>query len=202
MIIYPIVTSQPDYEPVTLAEAKEFLEYDGNRKDAMIMRLVTSARQVCESYTGLSFVTQERSIRLDRFPCTKNYINLPYGPVQSVISAEYIDDNGDTVTMVEGTDFEISIYRGVARLYPISDGVRDVWPTNVQDIDEAITIVYQTGYDDVSGLPLPTVAKQAILMVTSRLFEHRGDDGMKEGILTWDVQSMLDTIKVTWNAEY
>jgi uncharacterized phiE125 gp8 family phage protein len=202
MIIYPIVTSQPDTEPVTLDEAKQHLEYDGDRKDDMINRLITTARQACESYAGLSFVTQERSIRLDRFPCNRSYVYLPYGPVQAVISAEYIDTDGDTVTMVEGTDYEVAIYGGVARFYPITDGVRSAWPSDVDSINEAITIVYQTGYDSVSGLPLPGVAKQSILMVLTRLFENRGDQGTKDGILTWDVQTMLDTIKVTWNADY
>jgi hypothetical protein len=129
-------------------------------------------------------------------------VYLPYGPVQAVVSAEYVDTDGNVVPMVEGTDYEIAIYGGVSRFYPISDGIRSSWPLNVEDINEAITIIYQTGYDSVSGLPLPVVARQSILMVLTRLFEHRGDDGIKEGILTWDVQTMLDTIKVTWNADY
>jgi len=76
MIQYSIVTEQPDSEPVSLAEAKTHLEYAGTAKDNYITGLIKTARQLCESYTGLSFVTKERETKLDRFPC-KLYICRP-----------------------------------------------------------------------------------------------------------------------------
>jgi uncharacterized phiE125 gp8 family phage protein len=203
MIIYSVVNTQPDFEPVTLDEAKSHLEYYGSLKDSYIETLITAAIKICESYAGLSFVTQERSIKLDRFPWTnRGYINIPYGPIQAITSVVYEDGEGTEVEMVEGTDFDIDTQSAVARFYPLdSSGARGYWPTDVLNRANVVTINYQAGYDDVSGIPVPAQLKVAILMVVAKLFENRGDSGGREGILDWDVQGILDTVKVTWNAE-
>lgn len=203
MIVYSIVTEQPDSEPVLLADAKVHLEYTGTAKNAYITSLITTARRLCEAYTGLSFVTQERRIKLDKFPCSKLYIEVPYGPVQSITSFTYSNDDGTTTTLVEGTNFEVDTHSRIARLYPIdSDGELDSWPTDVKNVPHAITIEYQAGYDDVSGETTPEQIKQAIYMYLTKFFEHRGDVQGKgfNDALPWECMVVLDSLKVTWNA--
>lgn len=201
MIQYSIVTEPPDSEPVTLQEAKDHLEYTGTAKNNLIQSLIKSARRICEKYAGLSLVTQEREIKLDRFPC-KLYIDVPYGPIQSITSFTYLNDTGGTTTLVEDTDFKLDAHSRIARVYPIDeDGVIDTWPTNVRDTIHPVSIIYQAGYDDVSGEQTPEEAKIVIKQLVAKMFEHRGDDGTgKGGILDWDMQTILDNIKVTWNA--
>lgn len=200
--LYSVVVTQPEYEPVTLEEAKDHLEYTGTLKDRYIEGLIVTARRICESYTGLSFVTQERSINLDRFPWTnRGYLQIPYGPVQSITSVEYEDEDGNVVEMVENVGFYIDTKSSVARFYPLNEsGERGYWPTDVLDRANIISINYVAGFDDVSGVMLPPQIKTAILMLVAKLFENRGDTGGKEGILDWDVQCILDTVKVTWSA--
>lgn len=202
-ILYSRVTEQPETEPVTLEEAKEHLEYDSDNKDAYIDILITAARKICETYTGLSFVTQERSIKLDRFPWSGyGYIYVPYGPVQAVTSITYVDAEGTVVDITEGTDFEIDTQSAVARFFPVDEtGAAGHWPTDILRRANVVTITYQTGYDPASGEPLPAQAKIAILRLVAKMFEHRGDEGGKEGILDWDTQTLLDDIKVTWSAQ-
>lgn len=213
MIIYSKITEYPNSEPVTLTEAKAQLEYSGTAKNTFIESLITTARQVCEAYAGLSFVTQERRIKLDRFPCGGSTLKrdfssgivIPYGPVQSIDSITYTDTNGDEQTLVEGTDFIADIDSDLGRVYAIdSSGDVTAWPS-AKNIPNAVVINYTAGFDDVSGVHLPAIAKQAILLQVASMFENRQDEviGTTATIATrisMDSKALLDNIKVTWNA--
>jgi uncharacterized phiE125 gp8 family phage protein len=202
MIIYSRVTDQPATEPVTLTEAKTHLEYQGSAKDAYILSLIKTSRRLCEAYAGLSFVTQERSVKLDHFPFSHSYIEVPYGPVQTIDSFTYLNEDGTTTTMVENTDYVVDTHSGICRLYAIdSAGEIDLWPTDIKSRPNAITIVYTAGYDEAVNEPLPEIAKQAMLMQMGALFEQRED--ARQGEVTpifWNSMTLLDIIKVTWNA--
>lgn len=201
MIQYSVVTSQPDSEPVTLEEAKNFLEYTGTSKNQFITTLIKTARNICESYSGLSFVTQIREVKLDYFPCKKIYIEIPYGPVQAITSFTYINEDGDTIELVEDTDFKLDKHSRITRLYPLEDGEISDWPSDVKLIPHPITIEYQAGYDDVSYEPLPPQIKQAILQQVASMFENRQDEQQGgTSMISWNSMAILDTIKVTWNA--
>ena len=203
MIQYSIVTVQPDSEPITLQEAKNHLEYTGTSKNSYIDSLITTARRLCESYAGLSFVTQTRRVKLDSFPCKSLYIELPYGPVQSIESFTYLNDAGGTTTLVLDTDFGLDKHSRIARVYAIdSNGEIDDWPTDVRDVPHAITIDYNAGYDDVSYETTPEQVKTAIKLYLAQFFENRGDNQGKgyNDVLPWHCQSVLDSIKVEWNA--
>lgn len=200
MIQYSVVTEQPDLEPVELDEAKEHLEYYGTLKDRKISDLITTARRMCEEYTGLSLVTQTRRMKLDRFPTNALSLQIPYGPVQYIESFTYLNEDGTTTTLVENTDFKVDYHSKMARIYMIDDqGEIDTWPTDYRAVLTPIEIVYVAGFDDVSGQQTPPQAKNAILRLVARLFEDRGDVG--DLVLDWGTQTMLDDIKVVWNAE-
>ena len=51
-------------EPVTLAEAKEWLKVDFDETDNEITGLITAARIVCERYANLSFVPHSLAVRV------------------------------------------------------------------------------------------------------------------------------------------
>jgi uncharacterized phiE125 gp8 family phage protein len=203
MILYSRVIEVPDGEPVSLDEVKEHLEIQTDTKDAMLYRLISVARQLCEAYTGLSFVTQRRKIVMDRFSCRD--IKVPYGPVQNIESITYIDSEGDEVVMA---DDEYALFNNgdMATLRPLLDGVYSTWP-ETSKTDNAVVIIYTAGYDDVSGIPLPELVKQAILMQVASMFENRQDEivgttGNVVSQVNMNSTMLLDTIKVYWNATY
>lgn len=217
MIQYSVITTYPDSEPVTLAEAKTRLEYYGSAKNTFIESLITVARQVCEVYSGLSFVTQERRIKMDRFPCNTsrvirnnydfyNEIIIPYGPVQTVDSLSYTDTNGVVQTLIENTDFLLDNDSAIARVYPIdSNGNVTSWP-DTKCIPNAVVLNYTAGFDDVSGVHLPVVVKQAIMLQVVSMFENRQDEvigttATTSAVINMNSKSLLDTIKVYWNAK-
>jgi uncharacterized phiE125 gp8 family phage protein len=207
MIVYSRVIDQPTSEPVTLTEAKVHLEYTGSAKDAYIFSLIKTARRLCETYTGLSFVTQERRIKLDAFPRFGDPIIVPYGPLQTIDSFIYLNDDGTTTTMVEGTDFAVDLHSGYCRLFALgTDGEVDAWPTDVRKYPQAITIEYTAGYDSAINEPLPEQVKQAILLQVASMFENRQDEVagsinmMNWNKISWNSEALLDSIKVSWNA--
>lgn len=202
MITYSRVTEQPANEPVSLSDAKVHLEYTGTAKNAFITSLIKSARRMCEAYTGLSFVTQTRQIKMDIFPTNGGFILVPYGPVQSIESFTYLNDNGGTTTMTENTDYVADYDSGICRLFAIdSDGEIDSWPTDLRERPQAITISYIAGYDEAVNEPLPEQIKQAILLQVATMFENRQDEVPgSSNLINWNSMAILDTVKVSWNA--
>lgn len=208
MIVYSRITDQPASEPISLAEAKTHLEYTGTAKNAYIASLIKSARIMCEKYCGLSFVTQERRIKMDVFPSNYQPIIVPYGPVQTIDSFTYLNDDNSTTTMVNGTDFTMDNHSGMCRLYALgTDGEIEKWPTDIRRFPQAITIDYTAGFDEAVNEPLPEQIRQAILLQVASMFENRQDEVagsinmMNWNMISWNSLTLLDTVKVSWNAE-
>lgn len=80
-------------EPITVIEAKRYMRIDVTYllEDEEIAGFITSARQWCEKYTGLSFVPKQLEIYSD-----KGVIDIPYGPITSIVSVK--DDQGTDIT--------------------------------------------------------------------------------------------------------
>lgn len=196
MIIYSKVTTAPESEPVELTEAKEFCRIDGTDSDTLLGIFITTAREKCEKYSGLSFVTQERQVVLDKFPCTR-IIYIPNGPVQSVGNISYYDDDGVVQELVSGTDFIVDTNSDICRIQVV-----DTWPST-EDRINAITIPFTAGWeiDDVHN-PMPSVIKNAVLLEVASMYENRQNEiiGVTVNKLNADSEALLDTIKVYLNA--
>jgi uncharacterized phiE125 gp8 family phage protein len=190
-MIYSRVTQQPLDEPITLAQAKTHLKVDGTDDDDFITRQIRAARRIGENYSGLSFLTQEREIKLDGFPC--GVLDIPYGPVQSIDSFTYIKTDETTGTLVEGTDFRVSKIGARTRLEAI-----DGWPSTNYQVD-AVTIQYTSGYTNAGEDYLPEEIPEAVAKTVARLYEKRGDDAAGT-VLTYEIMDLYDTVKVYWNA--
>lgn len=192
----------PQSEPVTATEVKAQAYITSSDRDTVITDLIKVARSMCERYAGISFMTQTRVVKLDFFPsCKTDVIELPYGPVLAIsgndtasptpnaLGITYVDDDGDTQTLVSGTDFRLDNHSNIPRVEPIDD-----WPTDV-DTERlgAITITYTAGHS--SAATVPPEAKQAIIM--QAIFLHENPDAME---LCAGAIAMLDMIKVYYNA--
>ena len=195
MIVYSKVIVQPLAEPVTVAEAKQHLRVDGTDEDTYIEMLIKVARQMCEVYSGLSFLTQQREIKLDRFPCGN--ISLPYGPVQSIDDFVYFDGDDSSQTMTEGDDYTKDFNYQPARIQKVNS-----WPT-VYNKMSSVIISYTAGYANDDHDPLPDVIKSAILLQVGTLYENRQNDivGATVNAVNSNSEFLLDTIKVYYSAE-
>lgn len=198
MIIYSKVTDQPGSEPATLDEAKKQVKMEGTTlDDSYLTALITTSRKICEAYTGLSFVSQERTIKMDQFPINRrmiyswsNHIIVPYGPVISVDSFTYNDSDDVEQTLVEDTDFTVDDNSELCRLAPV-----DSWPCSSGKMN-SVVIVYTAGFAEFPG-----DLKTAMLRVLANLYEFR-TDSLQGGFdsVDYSAKMILDNYKVTWNA--
>ena len=186
MIIYSNATLPGTY-PVTLTEVKAWLKIDGTDEDTLLTSLIASATAECESYSGLSFITRTRTVKLSSF--NGRDLILPYGPVTTLTSIAYTDEDDDAAT-VDAADYSLDIASGLARVR-----VTESWPYTNKTLSNVV-VTYVAGYANAAAVP--EVIKTAIKQKVALDFEKRGDvDTDSEA---W--MRTLDTVKVYWNAEY
>lgn len=166
---YSVVTPAAS-EPITLAEAKNFLRVDGSDEDALISALISAAREMCESYTRRILVTTTIDEYFDGFPnykdaVSKDIIYLSRGPVQSVASVKYVDEIGSEET-VDSSYYVVDTISEPARIASTAG-----WFATNGIINQVI-VRYTVG-TDVSAIPTPL--KQGMMLIISDLYDNRGD---------------------------
>ena len=139
-------------EPVTVVDVKAYAKIDtGTADDTILGYLITTARQQCEDFTGISIISRTVTAYLTN-RC--GGIFFPYGPVKSITSITDQDGNA----LVADTDYKIA---GTS------------WPQLLWPKWDNLVAVYTTGYTT-----LPQEIKTAILQQTFYLYENRGESAV------------------------
>jgi len=154
-------TINPTQEPVSVTEVKEHLGVTTFDDDVRLQSLIFTARQLVESYIRRSIMSQTWECRIDSFPAGRE-INLPYGPILSIVSVAYIDREGTTQTF---TDYALD---ETGERIVLDHGA--TWPVH-RAVKGAITITYTAGYVVVPE-PLRTAIKFLV-----EIFYDRPDAG-------------------------
>jgi uncharacterized phiE125 gp8 family phage protein len=167
----------PAAEPVTLDEAKAQcrIESVDTSQDATLNGYISAARQLVENETGLALCSQTWELQLSYFPraCDGEgsyygVIRPPKPPFQSCVSLSYQDQNGNTLTLTENTDFECH-FDATSRAHVIPSYLR-YWPVS-RWYPGAVKLRYVAGYGDASAVP--QALKQAILLIVGDWMENR-----------------------------
>lgn len=159
----------PAAEPVTLAEAKEWLRVDGADEDATIARLIAAARETVERLAGAPLVTQTWRATLDRWPAWESgalRLALRVSPVQEVSAVRVRDAAGAPQTI------DAAIYQ----LVGAPDQAEMIFigaPAAPGRAVAGIEIDCVVGYGASASVPAPL--RQAVLECVARWFERRGD---------------------------
>ncbi len=149
-------TIAPAIEPITLAEAKQFLRVDNSADDAAITLMIIGAREAAERYLGLSLITQSWKLTLAEY--LPEIVPLRFGPVQSINSITILFESGGTQAL-ESSGYRLSIdKRAVEILAPIS-GYR-------------FEIIYQSGYG-ATVATVPGLIRQGILQHIAAMYDLR-----------------------------
>lgn len=157
----PVVTIvAPASEPVSVAEAKEFLSIESDDFDGLLASFVSAARAHAEAMTGTRFVEQTLELRASSFA---DLVRLPIGPVSAVTELAYDDSAGDEQALDPGVYelFGAGLQQGVR---PVFGGT---WPAGALRAG-AVRVTVTVGYDAV-----PEPIKTAILLMTGDLFAFR-----------------------------
>ncbi len=153
-------------EPITLAEAKAHLKIDIDDDDGLISSLTKVARENAESWMGRALLSQTKIYYLNGWPDV-DYIELPYPPLQSILSIVYTDYNGTATT------FSNTLYSKDAISEPgrVVLNYGESWPIVTLDVNNPIAVTYICGYSDVSAIP--ESIKQGMKIDLADMYEHR-----------------------------
>jgi hypothetical protein len=174
------LVTPPIDEPVTLAEAKLHLRVDFDEDNALILALISAARQAAETITGRQFITARWKMVLDRFAgqegmansCESNFslpnhaILLFKCPVQTVTSIQYLDMNGVMQSMPPA-HYVLDTACEPARVTPVFG---QIWPVSLPQIG-AVNVTFDAGYG--SPQDVPEGIKSWIKIRVGSLYAHR-----------------------------
>lgn len=155
-------TTSPAVDFITSTEVEDQLSISTGYDSAKVARVISAAQDYVETYTDRAMINQTWTMKLDKFP---EVIYIPKGIVQSITSVTYTDSEGDSQTLVAGTDYYLSNTGDLARLVPVTS-----WPTPDTVRKEVVSVVWVGGYGaaatDVAGW-----AKEAALAYAVFLYE-------------------------------
>ena len=188
------VVSRPVAEPITLDDARLHLRVDPydspptHPDDSIISAQLSAAREWCEGDLGLSLAPQTLELGRGGFPFVYGmlgggggshvpWIELPFGPVSSVLSVTYVDGDGTEQTL-DPLAYVLDNYSRPARLYPKSGTSWPITSTQMFVDPNIVKVRYLAGYSFLGDSPqdsepLPWVLMAMILLVLGGLYEHR-----------------------------
>ena len=192
-------------EPVSLAEVKQHLRVDIPDDDDLILGLIAAARQAAETLTNRQLLTATWNLVLDAFPgpslmgvpagmpysLPQHAVLIPKGPVQSVISVDYLDMNFDLVTM-PADQYVVSGADDLTRITPVFG---QIWQPTLPQIG-AVTVQFVAGYGD--STQVPSGIKAWIKMRVDSLYNQRGEVSFARGRMDKlpFVDSLLDPYRI------
>jgi uncharacterized phiE125 gp8 family phage protein len=169
-----LLVTGPTIEPVTYQEIIAHLRMnpiDEEIDEALITyieNLIKAVRQDAEDFTNRKFITQTWKYYLDAFP-VKDYIELPFNPVQSVSSVKYTDTDGTVTPMTVTTDYLVDTVSLKAKIVLPYLGS---WPTATLHPVNPIEIEFICGYSSLAE-NIDRRITQAILVQVADLYGNR-----------------------------
>ncbi|AQW29043.1 head-tail connector protein [Ralstonia syzygii subsp. celebesensis] len=149
------ILTPPTAEPLSLSEAKLHLRVDISDDDTLIGALVAAARDYAEGLTRKQMVAARWKQVLDSFP-GPSLMGVPYGrtfslpghaiylergPVQQVVSIQYLDMGGNVQTM-PATDYTVDYSSDPVRITPVFG---KIWPIPLPQIG-AVWVTFDAGF--------------------------------------------------------
>lgn len=181
--------SEPVVEPLTVEEAKRFLNTDdtcGTDDDALIASFIKVARILAEAITRRAFVQRTVELDLEGFHCRDIFLPLP--PLQSVEFIKYKDAGGNLATL-DSSLYQVDTYGHLGRIRP---AYLNAWPALFPRGEfNAVQIRYVAGYAPVAGSPvdyasgIPEIVKQWMRV------RIQTSDQFRESIITGTIVTEL-----------
>lgn len=204
-----------DGEPLSLEDARGYLRQPPDEDNPDILRLISAAREVAETYSGRQQARKQWDLALDVWPLQPGLLTWPHAalyadpltlqfrvgpsfielldPLVTVDLVTYKKADGSVVTMAPNVDYVVD-----ARKHPggICPAPGKTWPTDSLWPSSAITIRFTAG-----PLPdyVPSSIKQGIALLVSQWFDNRVPyEGLKAAAeIPFNVEALL-THKALW----
>ena len=156
-----------DY-PVALADMKLHLRVESGvtADDTLITTLISAATEWCQDFQRRKYIQQTVIEKYDGFPGTNGVIRVPYPPLVSVTSIQYVDTAGDTQTL-STANYTVDTTMEPGRIVP---AYNCIWPTT-RNVINAVTLTYLAGYG--AAADVPDSVKAAIKLLVGNWYENR-----------------------------
>lgn len=194
--------TQPEFEPITLAEAKASIRQDSNAEDTLIASWIIAARRLVERELNRSLMRQTREEVLDDFPTD---IELLYLPIQAIEGISYVDADGIDQA-VPSADFSPDDLDDHERVrFWIKRAIGSDWPAVLADSVDSVRVRYRCGFSDSSDeaqqrAAVPEDIKQVIRYYVGIMDAHRSP--LVVGRLLQDLpRSMFGQFLDPWRIE-
>lgn len=194
----------PEFEPVSLEEAKLHLRVDGDEEDALIATQIRAATENAEAYTGRALATAKYRLVLDGPPLgrlgaprlhpeveipvsfgqgffsvtlSKRGLKIPLPPLQSVEAVRYIDPDGAT-QVLDSSAYVVDVANEPGRLVMLQG-----WPALSTNRPGALSVEFTAGYAQGK---VPAAIKAGILLHVGYLYANREPiAGYVGGFVQW-----------------
>lgn len=160
--------------PVSLDEAKAHAQVDHEDDDLIFLSadgyrgLIPAATQFVELRANQALITQTRRQTFDGTLGNVSEFELPLGPLQSVESLKYLDDEYTETTVVSTS------YRAMTAASPgrVSLKLNQAWPATASRGGESVWCDYTCGFGDTPAAVPPALC-HCVLLLAAYWYEHR-----------------------------
>jgi uncharacterized phiE125 gp8 family phage protein len=138
-------------------------------EDDLLTEKLQSAIDDAEDFTGRQLLTATWKAYLDKFPVDKDYIELPFGNLQSVTAITYKDSAGTVTTMTVTTEYLVETNGDQCGRIVLPYGCS--WPSVTLYPSNPICIEFVCGW--TAAALVPSKIKSAILLGAADLYHCR-----------------------------
>lgn len=168
-------TTDPDAEPVPLADARAHLRIDHDGDDGLIEGLIRAARDEVETSCGLALIDQHWRLTLDRLPSSGRVL-LRRHPVREILSVTVFGRDGEA-SVIDPSVYQLDASSRPARLHftqPPGPGLAM----------NGIEIDFAAGFGE-AGVDVPDILKRAMLLLVAHWYEFRAAFGATQQPVSW-----------------
>jgi len=157
--------SEPASEPMSLADAKNYLRIDHNADDSLIASLIPAVRDAAEQYIGRSMISRNWRVIFEDYMPQK--FTCPMGPALAITSVAAYDADTDSETIIDAGDYYLA--PGFDRLCFIG-----------MIYGDRITVDYTAGYgESASDVPRALISGM-LIDLAARYGDREGARPMAE----------------------
>lgn len=156
--------SEPSALPVSAADLRAHLRLDSTAQDSYIETIIAAAVRNIEETSNRALITQTWRLSLPRF--WSECIELPYAPLQTVETIEYITPAGDTEEL-DASLYTVFADTLVGRIHTAHGASLP----SVRSGPGAVVIEYEAGYGDAAA-NVPADVKHAVKLLSAHWFMH------------------------------
>ena len=162
------VAQAPAGDPVSLSEAALHCRVDSTADHPALQGMIRAATKAAEQYLGRPILTRSYRQFFDAWP-SSNALELRRSPLVSVTHVKTYDD-ADAATTFAASSYYVDTVSQPGRIVLRATAT---WPTAAR-VANPIEVEYKAGYG-TDPATLPADIRQAVLMLTANLYEHRGE---------------------------